>query len=66
MIKIHSIEDKRLNLTKKQVNDYFNDLENVINVCPCAPIIKNLDESGFIQRLFKKKYEIVFLLKIVK
>lgn len=55
VLKIHSLENKRFGVTKEQVNDYFDRLQQEIIKCPYPPIIINVDESGFIRRPCKNK-----------
>ena len=55
IMKIHSLEYKRFEVTEEQVVDYFRRLTNELAKCPYPPIIINIDETGFISRPCKNK-----------
>ena len=55
VMKIHSLEYKRFEVTKEQVIDYFERLKVELAKCPFPPVIINLDETGFISRPNKNK-----------
>lgn len=55
VMKIHSLESKRFDVSEEEVYDYFNRLKEEVNKCPYPPVIINVDESGFIKRPLKNK-----------
>ena len=50
VMRIHSLENKRADVTKDDVNSYFDDLEDEVKKGIFPPLTINMDESGFIKR----------------
>lgn len=50
VIKVHSLETNRCEVTEEEVLNYYNELEKEISITKIPSLIINLDESGFIIR----------------